>query len=209
MFLADTFNTGNSKTKTYSDNEAIKAFIAGDQRAFRYLYNKHYKYVFDYASKKLNFNKDLAGEISSQTFVNFYKYAARYDTQYNVKVSSFLCEIVNNLIIDNYRRSQRSVECKSLSLSAVNVDHEDFNISNCSSTSPDHLLDKKLSYRILYSQIERLDEISNKIVTYFYKEEMSYQEICDKLDLPLHLVKTKLFRAKKKLRSYLINSGVR
>ncbi len=198
-----------SKVAPYSDIDAIRAFLGGDQRAFRLLYNKHYKYVFDYASKRLNFNKELANEISSQTFVNFYRYASRYNTDYNVKVSSFLCEIANNLIIDNYRRQQRTVECNSFSLSAGNINNEELNISNCSTTAPDHLLDKKLSYNILYSQIDKLDAVSNKIIRYFYKDELSYQEICDKLELPLHLVKTKLFRAKKKLRTLLKDSGVR
>ncbi|PWG81786.1 RNA polymerase sigma factor [Pararcticibacter amylolyticus] len=202
-------NDSHTTNSSYTDSEAVKAFTSGDQSAFRYLYHKHYKYVYDFASKRLNYNKDLAGEISSQTFVNFYKYAGRFDIDYDIKVSSFLCEIANNLIIDNYRKLQRRVESKACALSTFQNDADELFAMNSSSQSPDNILDRKLIDRLLYSQIARLDPLSNKIVTYFYKEEMTYQEICTKLELPLHLVKTKLFRAKKKLRSYLINSGLR
>ncbi|WP_374164767.1 RNA polymerase sigma factor [Arcticibacter sp. MXS-1] len=195
--------------KTYTDNEAVKAFTSGDQYAFRFLYQKHYKYVYDFASKRLNYDKELASEISSQTFVNFYKYAGRFNSDYNIKVSSFLCEIANNLIIDNYRKLQRRVEARAYSLSDTENSIEDLILPTNQGQAPDTLLDRKMTYRILYSQIAKLDNVSHQIILYFYKDELSYQEICEKLDLPLHLVKTKLFRAKKKLRSYLLNSGLR
>lgn len=193
----------------YSDNEAVVAFVGGDQRAFRHLYNKHYKYVNDYVCKKLNFNKELAREITSQTFVNFYRYAGNFKVEFNVKVSSFLCEIANNLIIDNYRKSRRSVEFNSFSLSDDALDVEHLMLDKCSLSSPEYLLDRKMKYTILYNHLNRLDPLSYQIVLYFYKEELSYQEICTRLDLPLHLVKTKLFRAKKKLKSYLLNTEIR
>lgn len=202
-------NDSLKASRTYTDTEAVKAFTSGDQSAFRFLYQKHYKYVYDFASKRLNYNKELASEISSQTFVNFYKYAGRFNSDYNIKVSSFLCEIANNLIIDNYRKLQRRVEARAFSLSDTDNNIEDMVPGTNQGQSPDNLLDRKLTYRILYSQIAKLDDVSHQIILYFYKEELSYQEICEKLDLPLHLVKTKLFRAKKKLRSYLLNSGLR
>lgn len=194
---------------SYTDNEAVVAFVAGDQRAFRFLYNKHYKYVYDYTCKKLNYNSELAREIVSQTFVNFYKYASNYNTDFNIKVSSFLCEIANNLIIDNYRKTQRTVEANSFSLSCSDIEVDHLMLDKTSSSSPDYLLDRKMAHRILYTQIGRLDDVSHQIVLYFYRDELSYQEICSKLNLPLHSVKTKLFRAKKKLRSYLLNTELR
>ncbi|GEM_PF-6059477 len=197
------------KEKFSSDIDAVKAFTEGDQSAFNYLYHKHYTYVYDFASKRLNYNKGLASDISSQTFVNFYKYAGRFNIHYNIKLGSFLCEIANNLIIDNYRKLQRQVELNGYSLSACQNDSGELTIRDTSCLSPEKILDRKIVSTILYSQIAKLDTISNKILIYFYKEEMTYQEICTKLDLPLHLVKTKLFRAKQKLRCSLRNSGLR
>ncbi len=195
--------------KFNTDIEAVKAFTDGDESAFNYLYNKHYTYVYDFASKRLNYNKCLAGDISSQTFVNFYRYAGRFNIHYNIKLGSFLCEIANNLIIDNYRKLQRRVEAKSHSLSIHQSDSGELLISDNPYQSPENILNRKMTNTILYTQIDKLDAMSNKILIYFYKDELSYLEICSKLDLPLHLVKTKLFRAKKKLRSSLINSGLR
>lgn len=206
--IAGSYKTKKRKDKFTSDIDAVKAFTSGDQSAFNYLYHKHYTYVYDFASKRLNYNKGLASDISSQTFVNFYRYAGRFNVQYNIKLGTFLCEIANNLIIDNYRKLQRQVESNACSLTSQQNDFGELTISDSSMLLPDKILDRKMINSILYSQIAKLDALSNKIVVYFYKEEMSYQEICNKLDLPLHLVKTKLFRAKQKLRVSLKNSGL-
>lgn len=198
----------NKKQQYNSDIEALEAFNAGEESAFNYLYHTHYSYVFDFVSKRLNFNKPMAREITSHAFTNFYRSAGKFDMRYKIKLDTFLCKIADNLIIDSHRKLERRIEGRSLPLSFYQKDSGELMIADNIYPSPESIVDRKIINKILHSKIASLDSVSNKILTYFYKDELSYQEICIRLDLPLHSVKARLFRARKKLSHSLINSGI-
>lgn len=69
----------------------------------------------------------------------------------------------------------------------------------------DHVAEAELVER-LYQAIDDLTPAHRVVVTLYYTEELSYEEIAQLLDLPVNTVRTQLHRAKARLRQRLKES---
>ncbi|MEJ8543957.1 RNA polymerase sigma factor [Brevibacillus borstelensis] len=60
----------------------------------------------------------------------------------------------------------------------------------------------------LHELIDQLPEPYRVVLLLRYLDELSYQEISDILEIPLHQVQIRLHRAKQRLRKYFQSAGI-
>ena len=72
---------------------------------FSKLYLKHRKAILNY-SIYLCRNKEIAEEITQDTFMKFYTYLGSYDKKHNATLKTWIYLITKNTFIDYYRREK-------------------------------------------------------------------------------------------------------
>jgi RNA polymerase sigma-70 factor, ECF subfamily len=166
----------------------IQRTLAGDQKAFAGLVDRHKNMVFSIALKVLR-NREEAEEIAQDCFVKAYQSLKTYKG--DSKFSTWLYRIVYNAAISQTRkRKQEFVE-----MNEHISDHmtEDEIVANLDTVSSDQQAE------LLKKAIDRLPAEESAIITLFYNREMSVDDISRVTGLSEANVKVKLHRIRKKL----------
>ena len=137
--------------------------------------------------------KDLIQETFYRALIN----AEKFNEGTNIK--AWLFTIMRNIFINNYRRKK---------LSRVTVDSSD-NSYLLNSTKQ---VEKNESERSFMSEdiAKALNKVNSSFTEPFlmYHNGFHYDEIAEKLDLPLGTVKSRIFFARKELQSKLTEVGI-
>ena len=182
----------------------IRRVQNGDTQAFEQLVLAHEKEVFNLARRELrNYHdaEDVTSEVFVKVFVNIKKF--RGDSQF----STWIHRITLNLCKDKYRSQARHPE-----VSLVRRDEDDeedpkeIEVEDVAQ-SPEVLYEKKLVYEALQDGLRQLSDEHRRILLLREIHGLSYEEIGEKLDLEIGTVKSRIFRARKKLVDYLTKTG--
>lgn len=173
----------------------IKSYIEkakqGDQVAFTFLLDHYWNEVYGFMLKRTE-NETDAEDIAIETFSKAFDKITTYNPEF--QFNTWLIAIAKNVHIDLLRK-------KKSSLFIEITDKEDQQAYNVADTSPsieDALItEQNLSRLLLY--IKELKPHYQEVIQLRYFQEMSYQEIAEKIGEPLNNVKVKLLRAKKLL----------
>lgn len=159
------------------------------------LYKENYKRVYKTA---LSFALDveLAKDITQEAF---YRAFLRIHTLRDKdKFGSWVCSIALNVGKDmlkeriTYRNNNISLDEENENLQERMAKLVDLNI-------PDEIYEKNEVRRELQKYISELDEDSQRIIFLKYHQELTYNEIAEKMDMKLSTVKVKMHRAKEKI----------
>ncbi len=141
-----------------------------------------------YAYFKLN-NKTLCRDLVQDTFIKAWMYIAK--GKKIEKMKSFLYHILNDLIVDQYRK------LKAISLDAlVEIGFEPKDSESDSLLNLSYYLDCKASMDL----VERLPEGYKKIIKMRFFEELSMKEIASLTGSSVNNIGVKLHRGLEKLR---------
>ncbi len=172
-------------------NLNIAKAIAGDQVAFTFLLDHFWNEVYGFMLKRTE-NETDSEDITIETFVKAFDKISTYNPEY--QFNTWLIAIAKNVHIDMLRK-------KKSSLFVEITDAEDQQAYNVIDTTPsveDAIIhEQNLAQLLLY--IKTLKPIYQEVIQLRYFQEMTYQEIADKINEPLNNVKIKLLRAKKLL----------
>lgn len=169
----------------------------GDQIAFTFLLDHYWNEVYGFMLKRTE-NETDAEDISIETFSKAFDKISTYNPEF--QFNTWLIAIAKNVHIDLLRK-------KKSSLFVEITDEEDnqaYNVADSSPTAEDDLItEQNLSQLLQY--IKELKPHYQEVIQLRYFQEMSYQEISDKIREPLSNVKIKLLRAKKLLAEIIKN----
>ncbi|WP_339921133.1 sigma-70 family RNA polymerase sigma factor [uncultured Flavobacterium sp.] len=172
-------------------NNQIEKAKKGDQAAFTFLLNYYWNEVYGFMLKRTE-NETSAEDITIETFSKAFDKIASYNPEF--QFNTWLISIAKNVHIDLLRK-------KKSSLFVEITDKEDqkaYNIADTTPSKEDELItEQNLSQLLRY--IKELKPHYQEVIQLRYFQEMSYQEIANKIDEPLSNVKIKLLRAKKLL----------
>ncbi|CAM3058392.1 RNA polymerase sigma factor [Flavobacterium frigoris] len=172
-------------------NNQIEKAKQGDQAAFTFLLNYYWNEVYGFMLKRTE-NETNAEDITIETFSKAFDKIATYNPEF--QFNTWLISIAKNVHIDLLRK-------KKSSLFVEITDQEDrkaYNIADTTPSKEDELItEQNLSQLLQY--IKELKPHYQEVIQLRYFQEMSYQEIANKIDEPLSNVKIKLLRAKKLL----------
>ncbi len=168
------------------ENKVIEGVINGDENCCKRILNLYKSRIFSYILRIIK-NYDDAEELTFETFIRFFKSIRSFDK--TKPLSPFLLSIAHNLVIDFLRKNK--------------IDYE--YIDEMHTTSVDFVEKYKKEKRLqsLEQALEKLAPIDREIIILFHKEEFSYQEIGKILNLPVTTIKTRLHRARNRLKELL------
>ncbi len=183
-----------------NDTEVIEQALKGDQHAYRILAERHRPAVFHIVYKIVR-DKETANDLVQETFMKAFTSLATYRSEY--RFSTWLYKIAANCSIDHLRKKRIQV----LSLEGQ-MDHEfegrTIDVPDYS-YHPERDLVRKQQRFSIEEAIDSLPKKYREVIVYRHKDDKSYEEIADLLDIPIGTVKARIFRArellKKKLKS--------
>jgi len=163
----------------------------GDQTAFTFLLNHYWSEVYGFMLKRTE-NETNAEDITIETFSKAFDKIATYNPEF--QFNTWLISIAKNVYIDMLRKKRSSLFVEI----TEQEDQKAYNIADTTPSKEDELItEQNLSQLLQY--IKELKPHYQEVIQLRYFQEMSYQEIANKIDEPLNNVKVKLLRAKKLL----------
>lgn len=197
------FDTNLSVKAVYDYNLIRAALDKSDQKAYAELMERYRDSVYYMLLKMVN-NKDDADDLTIEAFGKAFKRLHQYTPTY--AFSTWLFKIASNNCIDFIRR--KKMVMFSIDKKFENDEGGELNMDiKADGLTPEEHMVKKQKVTHMHSVVEKLKPRYRVLVELRYFEELSYEEIAEKLDLPLGTVKAQLFRAREFLANILKNSS--
>ncbi|MBE7000956.1 MAG: sigma-70 family RNA polymerase sigma factor [Clostridia bacterium] len=182
------------------EEELIERLKNGDESAFAELIRMHEKLVFNLALRYVK-NYDDASDITQTVFITVYRSIGGFKGK--SRLSTWLYRITINECIDFSRRNKLYTKFTT-PLEQPDGDGESMEIP-----LPDQSYDPELRYEqkelqnTIRQAVEALPPISREIIILRDVHDMSYTEIAEALNIELGTVRSRLARARIKLRNKL------
>jgi RNA polymerase sigma factor (sigma-70 family) len=196
------FENNLSEKAVYDYNLIRAALDKGDQKAYAELMGRYRDSVYFMLLKMVN-NKDDADDLTIEAFGKAFKRLQQYTPNY--AFSTWLFKIASNNCIDFIRRKKmvtfsidKTFENDEGSEMAMDIKSEGL--------TPEENFIKKQKVKHMHDVVEKLKPRYRVLVEMRYFDELSYEEIAEKLELPLGTVKAQLFRAREFLANILKNT---
>jgi RNA polymerase sigma factor (sigma-70 family) len=170
------------------DQELAVRFRDGDPEAVRDLYRRYSGALFTIARSMLA-DHEHANDAVQQTFLQAWKAAHRVDA--DRPLSSWLYQICRRVCIDRYRAERKAAE-------ALTSDGE---VTDSAIDGPS--IDETWTAFEVRRAIDALPEEEREVIRLSHLESWSYARIAEKLAVPVGTVKSRAFRAHRKLASAL------
>jgi RNA polymerase sigma factor (sigma-70 family) len=173
-----------------SDSEIISQVLAGDHNAYALLVERYKSYVFT-LTLRFTKNREDAEEVSQDIFVKAYRALA--DFKGTAKFSTWLYTIVNTTCITFLRKKRLDV--RSLD------DERTFEVADSlDSGFRANLVEQKSRQTMVNQAITMLNPDDAEIITLFYKNEQTLEEIGQILGIEVNTAKVRLHRARTRLK---------
>lgn len=163
----------------------------GDQIAFTNLLDFYWNEVYSFMLKRTE-NETDAEDITIETFSKAFDKITSYNAEF--QFNTWLIAIAKNVHIDLLRKKKSSLFVEI----TENESQQAYNVADTTPSAEDELITEQNLSQLLQF-IKELKPHYQEVIQLRYFQEMSYQEIANKIDEPLSNVKIKLLRAKKLL----------
>lgn len=172
-----------------SDAQIVENILQGDASGFQELVTRYQKPVFSICYRMLR-QREEAEDLSQEVFLKAYRYLRQYNHEH--KFSSWILKIATNTCIDAIRKKR--VDTMPLD-EEIKTNQED--------VSAEKAFLQEEAHREIESAIAALPPDYRMVVLLYHHHGQSYQQIADNLDIPMSMVKNRLFRARKLLKESL------
>ena len=184
------------------ESAVVRAVLDGDVNAFEMLVREYEKNVYNLALRMVG-NSEDAADMSQEAFIKAYNSlnSFRGDSKFSV----WLYRIVSNVCLDFIRSRKRK---QTVSLSVEDDNGEDVELDIADDTqSPERLMDKQLTRDAVRRGLASLPPGQRQILLLREIQGLSYDEIAEVLNVEAGTVKSRIFRARKKLSAFLLEDG--
>ena len=181
------------------ETKLIDQILQGDTDAFAQLVEAYQDKVYALCLRMTN-DREEAEDLAQEAFVKvwrglkFYKHEAAFST--------WLYRLTSNVCIDFLRQKKRR---SALSLTSQE-EEEQIDIPD-PSPQPEELIVQKQRKEAVAAAMAQLEDEFRLVLTLRVVQERSYEEIADIMDLKVGTVKSRLARAREKLRKILLKNG--
>ncbi|MBO4264507.1 MAG: sigma-70 family RNA polymerase sigma factor [Clostridia bacterium] len=177
------------------EKELILRAQKGDKSAFCSLIEENRTFIFSSAMYKLKCRED-AEDITQETFFKAYRKISSF--RFECKFSTWLYSVLQNCILDFYRKKKRSFE-RDVPLSSLE-DDKPFDLES-DDISPEDETIRKMKIEAVRRTIMSLPDDAKTIIILRDINGESYENIAKILQISEGAVKSRLFRAREKLKA--------
>ncbi|MBK7996447.1 MAG: sigma-70 family RNA polymerase sigma factor [Blastocatellia bacterium] len=177
------------------DLELITRCRGGDTDAWEQIVREYSRGVYKLAYRFTS-RHESAEDLTQEVFIRIYRSLEQYDPELG-DLSNWLMRLARNLIIDDYRKRRRQP--------ADSSDDLDDHIHHLSGgfESPHRRIERQERSLQVQAAIDKLSPDLRECVIMRDIEELSYQEIVDKLKIPEGTVKSRINRGRIELAKVL------
>jgi RNA polymerase sigma factor (sigma-70 family) len=166
----------------------IEQILAGNRNSFSYIVDHNKDRAYNLAFRICG-NHEEAEELAQDSFLKAYRSLKSFKMKSSF--ATWLYRIVYNTSISHVRIKKKGV----LSLEDFPADATDFIGSNTS----DEEAEKEYRSSLVNFALQKINEEERGLISLYYYEEMSIEEISDVTGLNKSNIKVKLFRARQKI----------
>jgi RNA polymerase sigma-70 factor (ECF subfamily) len=164
--------------------DLIEQACVHDENACQKLLNIYKGRIFSYIYRMVR-NYHDAEDLTFDTFIKCFNALKSFDR--SRRFSTWLFTIAHNTTLDFFRKNK--------------VEYEYIDERYAVNTDFAREYEKKKKMEQIDKAIAQLPPLDRELVVLFHKEEYSYQEISDIVHLPMTTIKTRLHRARKRLKN--------
>jgi RNA polymerase sigma-70 factor (ECF subfamily) len=182
--------SADAPSPQFATDEMIERCLNGDQAAWESIVRLYRRKVFNVAYKFVG-RHDQAEDLTQDVFLKLYKSLDTFDRRANFQ--TWLISVSRNLCIDHYRAVRKERE-------TINrdVDPADF-APAAPDTRADTQLEQRDRVKLLRRALDKLAPTLRTAVMLRDIQELTYQEIADRLHLPEGTVKSRINRGRTEL----------
>ena len=198
-----TMSKDASQRADHEDIEKISSFLAGDESAFEFLFDKYRERVYGIAFRFVR-NKEDALEVTQDVFIRVYQGLAKFKT--DSKFYTWLYRIATHRAID-YIRSRKAHPAVTASTleSAAGDEGGSFTDRGPDSRAvdPSETMHRREMEHNVLAAVDQLSEKHRAVFVLHAIEQLAYKEIAEVVGCSIGTVMSRLFYARKKLQDLL------
>ncbi|WP_164668277.1 RNA polymerase sigma factor [Virgibacillus doumboii] len=164
------------------EEDIISLAKAKDEQAFEWIVKK-YKPVIEKFAFQFGIKQEYISDVVQETFIKVYRKIHLY---HQGKFSTWVYQITLNVARDFHRRKKRNLNIMKNSVQLY--DH-----------SIGYLFEKE-EHLLLHDYIQKLEQKYKLPIILYYFHDKPYDEIAIILNIKLSVVKTRIYRGKKRLK---------
>lgn len=180
---------------TLDEAELVVKCREGDAAAWEQIVRLYSRRVYNLAYRFTN-RHESAEDLTQEVFIRIYRSLDQYDSSLG-ELSSWLMRLARNLIIDDYRKRQRQPADSSDDLD----DH--IHHLRIEADSPHRRIERQERSLQVRAAINKLSPELRECLILRDIDDLSYQEIVDKLRIPEGTVKSRINRGRIELAKVL------
>jgi RNA polymerase sigma-70 factor (ECF subfamily) len=184
-------------SQTTEDFRLVKAFKAGDRKAFEDLVRRYQRQVANIIYLTLGSREEVQ-DISQEVFVRVYRSIDKFE--FDASFFSWIYRITVNLCIDELRRKKikRALSLDFLTEGTVEREKK----SKKQPLASDGVLDDE-KREIILGALQKITQEHRQVIILREYEDLTYAEIASYLGISIQAVKSRIFRAREDLRVLL------
>lgn len=200
----DMMHNTRLSSRAQDDYALVLTAVAGNQRAYATLLERYRPAIFQLMLKRVN-NKAEAVDLTMEAFGKAFNRLSSYSPSY--AFSTWLYKIAMNNCIDYVRKKRITMVQVGDAYAASDADVNLARYARSSSNTPEDDLIRRQRIDLMQQLLVKLNPRYRRMIELRYYEDLSYEEISTKLNLPLGTVKAQLYRAKEALYKMLNTPG--
>jgi RNA polymerase sigma-70 factor (ECF subfamily) len=171
--------------------ELLQQLIAGDAESFRKIYEYYQGKIFLFALR-LTKSKSEAEEVVQEVFVRLWEKREKIKVEKNF--NSYILTITKNLVLDGLKKAayDKTIQQKIYR-----------HMQALQNTTVDQLIEKELT-RLHQQAVDQLSPQKKIVFKLSREEELSYEEIAEKLGVSKNTVRNQMSDSLKSIREYLV-----
>ena len=176
--------------------QALRRAQEGDQDAFRWLLETNQRKVFGLVIRTLGCDRHTAADISQEVFLRAFRSIKTFDGR--ALFSTWLYKITMNLCITEFRKRRALKRGRpTKSIDAPIAGYEDLSLElESREVDPAERVHHKDIAAAVQEAVSRLPEDFRSCVVLRDMKGLSYEEICEILDLPAGTVRSRIHRGR-------------
>jgi len=181
---------GINMSAAITDETLIQQALEGRQAAFATLLNRYERYAFTLAFRLVK-NREDAHEVTQDAFLRAFRYLP--DFRQEAKFSTWLYKIVYSTSLNFLRKQNPDIQ-------SLDDENRPIKIADEGAVDASHAMEQLDRNAALQHAISQLSSDDAAIITLFYLYEHTLDEICQITNLTMTNAKTKLCRARQRLK---------
>ena len=186
------------------EKELVRRAVAGDQMAYRAIYQLHEKAIRGRVSGYFKWKADV-DDVVSESFQKAFVNLPNFDTERELR--PWLCTIATRTALDHLASIKREDQKKEgIKFTASGESSE--GQGPITDVDPEEEIINGENHERLMTFIEELSPLYKEVMVKYMIEELEYEEIAKELKLELNTVRTRIRRGKQQLAEMMLRGEI-